>query len=374
MLQDALADAALTSESGDTDDTGEPGPEGARAVTRRARLDAELVRRGLARSREQAAELVAAGRVRVAGPYAVKPATQVDRRRPDRGRRADAGETLRLPRRPQAGRRARRLRADGLAVAGRRALDAGASTGGFTDVLLRARRRAGGRRRRRLRPARLVAADRRPGHRHGPHQRPRADARRDRASRSTWSSPTCPSSRCAWCCPRWCGRADAGRRPGADGQAAVRGRPRARSGAGGVVREPGAAGRGGRGGRGGGVRGARAWAWRRDRQPAARAGGQRRVLPVAAPGRAAAGPGATSTAQSRRGRRDRPSASRPARRRTPAGPRRCARCATAVAAARCGRASSVRVLADEAADAATLPDVDGRRRDAEQAADGLRAA
>ena len=30
VLQDALADAALTSESGGTDDTGEPGPEGAR--------------------------------------------------------------------------------------------------------------------------------------------------------------------------------------------------------------------------------------------------------------------------------------------------------------------------------------------------------
>jgi hypothetical protein len=29
VLQDALADAALTSESGDTRDTGEPGPEGA---------------------------------------------------------------------------------------------------------------------------------------------------------------------------------------------------------------------------------------------------------------------------------------------------------------------------------------------------------
>ena len=36
-------------------------------MTRRARLDAELVRRGLARSREQAAELVAAGQVRVPG-------------------------------------------------------------------------------------------------------------------------------------------------------------------------------------------------------------------------------------------------------------------------------------------------------------------
>jgi hypothetical protein len=30
VLQDALADAALTSETGGTSDTGEPGPEGAR--------------------------------------------------------------------------------------------------------------------------------------------------------------------------------------------------------------------------------------------------------------------------------------------------------------------------------------------------------
>ena len=46
-------------------------------MTRRARLDAELVRRGLARSREQAAELVAAGQVRVPGRTSVKAATQV---------------------------------------------------------------------------------------------------------------------------------------------------------------------------------------------------------------------------------------------------------------------------------------------------------
>ena len=62
-------------------------------MTRRARLDAELVRRGLARSREQAAELVAAGQVRGPGSYAVKPATQVDRRRPDRGRRSRPATT-----------------------------------------------------------------------------------------------------------------------------------------------------------------------------------------------------------------------------------------------------------------------------------------
>ena len=44
---------------------------------RRLRLDAELVRRGLARSREHASELIAAGRVRVAGGVATKPATGV---------------------------------------------------------------------------------------------------------------------------------------------------------------------------------------------------------------------------------------------------------------------------------------------------------
>ena len=46
-------------------------------TTRRARLDAELVRRGLARSREQAAELISAGQVTVSGQTAAKPATQV---------------------------------------------------------------------------------------------------------------------------------------------------------------------------------------------------------------------------------------------------------------------------------------------------------
>ncbi len=105
---------------------------------RRLRLDAELVRRGVARSREHAADLVAAGRVSVAGATATKAATQVttdaaivvaeDPDRPDyvsRGGHKLAGalEAF-LPL--------------GLHVAGRRCLDAGASTGGFTDVLLRA--------------------------------------------------------------------------------------------------------------------------------------------------------------------------------------------------------------------------------------------
>jgi 23S rRNA (cytidine1920-2'-O)/16S rRNA (cytidine1409-2'-O)-methyltransferase len=102
----------------------------------RARLDAELVRRGLARSREQAAELIAGGRVTVNGEAAAKVATQVTRDTPilvgadddDPGYVSRGGHKL-----------AGALAAFGdLNVAGRVALDAGASTGGFTDVLLRA--------------------------------------------------------------------------------------------------------------------------------------------------------------------------------------------------------------------------------------------
>ena len=107
-------------------------------MTRRLRLDAELVRRGLARSREQAADLVAQGRVTVGGMVARKPATAVEtaaalviRPGPDdgppdyvsRGAHKLAGALADL---------------GGPDVSGRRCLDAGASTGGFTDVLLRA--------------------------------------------------------------------------------------------------------------------------------------------------------------------------------------------------------------------------------------------
>ncbi len=105
-------------------------------MVRRMRLDAELVRRGIARSREHAAELIAAGRVAVAGQAAAKPATQVAREAPitvaDPGGAADYVS--------RGGRKlAGALAAFGdCAVAGRRCLDAGASTGGFTDVLLRA--------------------------------------------------------------------------------------------------------------------------------------------------------------------------------------------------------------------------------------------
>jgi 23S rRNA (cytidine1920-2'-O)/16S rRNA (cytidine1409-2'-O)-methyltransferase len=102
------------------------------------RLDAELVRRGLARSREHAGALVAAGRVSIAGRTATKPATQVDPAAPVVVRPLDDDPGW-------ASRGARKLVgaldafADhGLAVSGRQCLDAGASTGGFTDVLLRA--------------------------------------------------------------------------------------------------------------------------------------------------------------------------------------------------------------------------------------------
>ncbi|MCI9890124.1 TlyA family RNA methyltransferase [Micrococcales bacterium 31B] len=104
---------------------------------KRQRLDAELVRRNLARSRQQAQEFIAAGRVFIAGAKASKPATQVDTAAALVVRDADEGPDY-------ASRGAYKLLGAlhafeplGLRVAGRRCLDAGASTGGFTDVLLR---------------------------------------------------------------------------------------------------------------------------------------------------------------------------------------------------------------------------------------------
>jgi 23S rRNA (cytidine1920-2'-O)/16S rRNA (cytidine1409-2'-O)-methyltransferase len=100
----------------------------------RRRLDAELVHRGLARSREQARALVEDGRVLLLGVVATKPATQVDpgasiavRENPDGPDYVSRG----------AHKLVGALDAFALDVTGRHALDAGASTGGFTDVLLR---------------------------------------------------------------------------------------------------------------------------------------------------------------------------------------------------------------------------------------------
>jgi 23S rRNA (cytidine1920-2'-O)/16S rRNA (cytidine1409-2'-O)-methyltransferase len=106
------------------------------AQARRARLDAELVRRGLARSRAQAAELIDSGQVAVAGQLAAKAATQVGQDVAITIQRQD-GEPDYVSR--GGYKLAGALAAfSGLRVAGRRCLDAGASTGGFTDVLLRA--------------------------------------------------------------------------------------------------------------------------------------------------------------------------------------------------------------------------------------------
>jgi 23S rRNA (cytidine1920-2'-O)/16S rRNA (cytidine1409-2'-O)-methyltransferase len=105
-------------------------------MVRRARLDAELVRRGLARSREHAAELVDAGRVRLRGSVAAKPAAMVDPADPVHVAEASKDDYVSRGAHKLAG-ALDAFAADGLSVAGRRCLDAGASTGGFTDVLLR---------------------------------------------------------------------------------------------------------------------------------------------------------------------------------------------------------------------------------------------
>lgn len=104
----------------------------------RRRLDAELVRRGLARSREQAAGLVNAGLVTVAGRTAAKPATQVAAGEPIVVAEQAAGPAYASRGGHKLAGALASFAAGGLSVAGRRCLDAGASTGGFTDVLLRA--------------------------------------------------------------------------------------------------------------------------------------------------------------------------------------------------------------------------------------------
>lgn len=103
----------------------------------RRRLDAELVRRGLARSRDHAARLVSDGRVRVGGRPASKPATAVTTADPILVTEGDGpAEYVSRGGHKLAG-ALDTFAAGGLTVAGKRCLDAGASTGGFTDVLLR---------------------------------------------------------------------------------------------------------------------------------------------------------------------------------------------------------------------------------------------
>jgi 23S rRNA (cytidine1920-2'-O)/16S rRNA (cytidine1409-2'-O)-methyltransferase len=98
----------------------------------RRRLDAELVRRGLVESRTLAIEVVTAGRVLVDGAPAPSPSRRVA---PD-----EAISVQGSPRRfvSRGGEKLETaLTAFGLDPRGARALDAGASTGGFTDCLLR---------------------------------------------------------------------------------------------------------------------------------------------------------------------------------------------------------------------------------------------
>ncbi len=95
------------------------------------RLDTLLVERGLAASRERARALVLAGSVRVNGQPAPKAGTRVAR---------DCAITVASPDHPYVGRGglklAHALDTFNIPVAGAIALDIGASTGGFTDVLL----------------------------------------------------------------------------------------------------------------------------------------------------------------------------------------------------------------------------------------------
>ena len=184
-----------------TDATGQPGAEPG-GPCRGART-AGCVGAGSTRSwsaavspgpATEAAELIAAGRVLDRrARSATKPATAVD-----------PGAALLVrddePTHDWASRGAHKLIGAldafrDVAVDGRRCLDAGASTGGFTDVLLRRGARE------------VVAVDVGYGQlvwrlqtdervqRARPHQRPRPSRPTTSAGRSTWSSPTCPSSR-----------------------------------------------------------------------------------------------------------------------------------------------------------------------------------
>jgi 23S rRNA (cytidine1920-2'-O)/16S rRNA (cytidine1409-2'-O)-methyltransferase len=98
----------------------------------RARLDLEMVRRGLAESRENAQRMIMAGRVRVNSRPAEKPDLKV----------AESAEIEVIGTANEyVSRGGYKLAAAfdrfAIAIAGRDALDVGASTGGFTDVLLR---------------------------------------------------------------------------------------------------------------------------------------------------------------------------------------------------------------------------------------------
>jgi len=96
----------------------------------RQRLDVILVERGLAPTRERARSLILGGSVRVGHQPAPKPGTLV----------AENAEVHVAAPSPYVGRGGLKLEhaleSFGITVAGRSAVDVGASTGGFTDCLL----------------------------------------------------------------------------------------------------------------------------------------------------------------------------------------------------------------------------------------------
>ena len=100
-------------------------------MTAKVRLDQLVADKGLAPSRERARALILAARISVDGQVVSKAGVQVE---------SGADVALLGPDHPYVGRGglklAHALDAFGIAVAGREALDIGASTGGFTDALL----------------------------------------------------------------------------------------------------------------------------------------------------------------------------------------------------------------------------------------------
>jgi 23S rRNA (cytidine1920-2'-O)/16S rRNA (cytidine1409-2'-O)-methyltransferase len=100
-------------------------------AAKKQRLDVVVVERGFAASRDRARALILAGRVTVDGQVVAKAGTAIH---------GDADIALTVPDHPYVGRGgvklAHALDAFQIDPRGRRALDVGASTGGFTDVLL----------------------------------------------------------------------------------------------------------------------------------------------------------------------------------------------------------------------------------------------
>ncbi|WP_022867718.1 TlyA family RNA methyltransferase [Schaalia vaccimaxillae] len=100
------------------------------------RIDSELVRRSLVRSRTQARELIESGRVKLDGEVVLKPARQMNPAQAIVIEEATEDDYVSRGAHKLAG-ALDALGELGPTIEGRRCLDAGASTGGFTDVLLR---------------------------------------------------------------------------------------------------------------------------------------------------------------------------------------------------------------------------------------------